>query len=181
MKHYFRGSFFSLSSTLVLVWMLTGCGYRFPSSTVQVDTPLKNSLLQITGEGAHSNPQLTFMLRDRLQTRLGLREKDSGSRNGEGSTILNIVLGAFSHTLVAEDSTGRSDQYRVMVRAQPIIKGGQDIPSYPVVESSASYYEPHISTSVPATRKRAEAEAMERLADTLVAILSSGLSDKSPP
>ena len=181
MKHYFQSNHSLLSSLFVLVWMLTACGYRFPTSTVQVDTPLKNSLLQITGEGTLNNPQLTFVLRDRLQTRLGLLTQSSGASTEGKSTVLNIVLEPMIHTLVAEDSTGRSDQYRVTVRARPVVEGGKDRPSYPIVVGAASYYEPYISTSVPATRKRAEAEAMERLADTLVAILRSGLSDKSLP
>lgn len=159
----------------LLSGLLAGCGYYFPGGHTQAKDTWKNCVLRITGEGTDTNSQLKFLLRDRLQTRLGLsgQEPQVGESSQDKVVILKIELEPVVHSLVAEDRYGRADQYRITVRARPIVEGRQGAPTYPVVLASATYYEPYVSTSVQATRKRAEAEALERLADSLVAILSS--------
>lgn len=173
-RHRFPYTFRWLPCIMLLTGFLAGCGgYHFPGSQVQAHPLLQESLLKISGKGAKANPQITFLLRDRLQTRLGLTGQARPTADGgKKQRILKIILEPMAHALVAEDRAGRADQYRVTVRAQPFVEGGEDVPTFPVVQGTASYYEAYVSTSVQATRKRAEAEAMERLADTLVAILS---------
>ena len=164
----------SLLCLTLLTGLLAGCGYHFPGSRVQVDDSLKNSTLKITGKGATASPQLTFLLRDTLRTRLGLTGEKTKNGKKKQTTVLRIVLEPMKHTLVAEDRSGRANQYRVTVRAKPIVVGLQNGPTYASVQGVASYYEPIISTSVQATRNRAEEEALEQLAATLVAVLSGG-------
>lgn len=159
---------------VLLAGLLSACGYYFPGSSTQAGNIWKDSVLRVTGVGVENNPQLIFLLRDRLKTRLGLRGQEPKVGSQEKKIILKVLLEPVVHSLVAEDRSGRADQYRVTARAQLFVEGRENMLNYPVIRGTASYYEPHISTSVYTTRKRAEAEALERLADSLVAILSSG-------
>lgn len=134
----------------------------------------KNATLEIVTQGEDKNKGPTFLLHDRLQTRLGLSRQKQPANPQDKRTVLKILLEPIVHALVAEDRSGRADQHRVTIRARPVIEGIKDAPTYPVIKSSSTYYEPRISTSVEATRKRAEAEALERLTDTLIAMLKVG-------
>lgn len=156
--------------TVCVTWFLAGCGYHFPGSQVSLTKEWQNSVVQVTGDGVKANPQWGYMLRDKIESRLGI----SGGGAGQGDeqvTTLNIILEPQEHTLVVEDRYGRGDQYRVFFRAKPVIEGVKGAPTYAMVESSATYYEPSVSTYVHATRRRAESEALQQLADSLVAIL----------
>ncbi|MBF0402211.1 MAG: hypothetical protein HQL90_15780 [Magnetococcales bacterium] len=162
-----RGRLWFLLSAMV--W-LPACGYHFPGSVERVESRWQNARLQIVGPGATEQPQLAFVLRDRLQARLGFE----GVADGQGSGVtLKINLGLMERQLVTEDRTGRANLFRLTIRAKPVAEGGEGLPKYPLVHGTASYYEPFISTSVQATQKRAETEATEQLADTLVAVLSA--------
>ena len=159
-----------LLALALLAWLPTGCGYQFPGSAIQSDDRWKNSTLHVTGPGAEAQPQLAFLLRDHLQTRLGLHGPASGQEKG---VVLKIVLEPVERTLITEDRSGRANRYRLTIHARPIVEGDKNAPTFPRIQGVSTYYEPYISTSVQATQKRAETEAMEQLADTLVALLSS--------
>lgn len=164
-----------------MLFLPTACGYRFPNQPqpniqTSTDSTLQNSLLHITGSGSNDNPRLTFLLREKLQTQLGLNRHLT--QKTEGVPILEIQLQPVERTLLSEDHSGRANQYRIVIRAKPILKGSKNAPLYPLIQASTSYYEPRISASVQATRMRAETEAMERLADALTAVLSSDFQPK---
>ena len=156
--------------SLLLAGLLAACGYRFPGDLAETDGRWKNATVQIAGKGAEARPQLAYFLRDRLQARLGLNGPTAGQ---EKAVVLKIILEPVRRALITEDSTGRANLYGVTVSARLVVEGEKGLPTYPTVRGAATYYEPTISTSVQATQKRAETEAMEQLADTLVALLSS--------
>lgn len=158
-----------LTLALLACWP-AGCGYQLAGSPTQADNRWHKSTLHVTGAGAEAHPQLAFLLRDHLQARLGFNGPTGGQ---EKTTVLKIVLERVERSLVTEDRTGRANRFRLTIRAKPIVEGDKSAPRYPHVQGVSTYYEPYISTSVQATQKRAETEAMEQLADTLVALLSS--------
>ncbi|WP_193771249.1 LPS assembly lipoprotein LptE [Candidatus Magnetaquicoccus inordinatus] len=168
---------FSLSHLLILALLfLPACGYRLPGSAVeQAESRWQNSSLQISGKGAEQNPQLVYFLRERLQARLGLQGAVSGQ---EKETTVKITLSTIERALVTEDRSGRANLFRISVNARLHIEGDSQAPKFPsAIHGSATYYEPFISTAVQATRKRAETEAVEQLADTLITLLSSTWPD----
>lgn len=159
-----------LLALVLLAWLPAACGYHFPGSQVQTNAQWKNSTLQIIGQGAEQNPQLAYLLRDRLQTRLGLHGPAPGQTDG---VVLKIILQPMQRTLVTEDRTGRANLFRLTLQAKPVAEGSTGLPTYPTVHGTSTYYEPFVSTSVQATQQRAEKETMEQLADTLVALLNT--------
>ncbi|MBF0182910.1 MAG: hypothetical protein HQM06_00770 [Magnetococcales bacterium] len=167
---------FSGSLLLLVLFLLAGCGYRFPGADAQPDGRWRNSTLQISGKGAEQNPQLVYFLRERLQTHLGLQGAAAGQ---EKVSTIKLSLGLVERALVTEDQAGRANLVRISISARLNIEGVADAPAFPsVVTGTTTYYEPFISTAVQATRKRAETEAVEQLADTLIALLSSSWPDK---
>ncbi|MEO5352989.1 MAG: LPS assembly lipoprotein LptE [Magnetococcus sp. XQGC-1] len=159
-----------LLAIALLSGLPAGCGYQFSGSALQSDARWNNSTLQIIGPGAEAQPQLAYLLRDHLQARLGLQGAATGQEKGK---LLKIVLERVERVLITEDRAGRANRYRVTIHAKPIVEGETGAPTFPRLQGTSTYYEPYISTSVQATQKRAETEAMEQLADTLVALLSS--------
>lgn len=159
-----------LLALLLLASLLTACGYAFPGSQTQVHDRWKNGRVQVLGQGAEQNPPLAFVLRDRLQARLGLQGGGDGQKEG---LLLKILLQPMQRTLVTEDHAGRANLFRITLQAKPVVEGNTELPSYPTVQGTATYYEPFVSTSVQATQTRAEREAMEQLANTLVAVLNT--------
>lgn len=162
-------------------WILTACGYHFPGDRAQTHTMWRGTPLVIVGEGALHNPQHTFLLHDRLQTRLGLSAHVPSTaptrQPAPAQARLTIVLEPVRHTQVTEDRFGRTDRYQVTIQAQPVVEGKPGALLYPTVKATSLYYEPRISTSALEVRKRAESEALDRLTDSLVAILSSRITD----
>ncbi|MEO5339220.1 MAG: LPS assembly lipoprotein LptE [Magnetococcus sp. MYC-9] len=165
-----EGRRFLMSLFVALAWLPAACGYHFPGSTPQTESRWQNATLHIVGKGAEQKPQLTFMLRDRLQARLGFNGAVGGTSPG---LVVKLFLDPMERSLITEDRAGRANLFRMTLRARPVAEGEKGLPAYPVVHGTASYYEPYISTSVQATQQRAETEAMEQLADTLVAVLST--------
>ena len=159
-----------LLALLLLAWLPAACGYHFPGSRTQTDGRWQNSTVQIIGSGATQDPPLAFVLQERLRARLGFNGP-SGSQ--EQSTRLKIILEPPQRALITEDRAGRGNLFQITIRAQPVAEEGAGLPRYPNVRGTATYYEPYISTSVQATQQRAKTEAMEQLADTLVALLSA--------
>jgi outer membrane lipopolysaccharide assembly protein LptE/RlpB len=163
---------FLLCLTLVA---LAGCGYRLPGADAQPDGRWKNSTLQITGKGAEQSPALVYLLRERLQAHLGLQGAQAGQ---EKTSTITLNLSTIERTLVTEDRTGRANLFRMTVSARLSIEGDARAGKFPsAIHGSTTYYEPFISTAVQSTRKRAETEAVEQMADTLITLLSSSWSD----
>ncbi|MEO5363652.1 MAG: LPS assembly lipoprotein LptE [Magnetococcus sp. DMHC-8] len=159
-----------LPGIALLACLSAACGYHFPGDQTRTDERWKNATLQIVGKGADDKPQLAFFLRDRLQARLGLQGPGDGQPPGK---TLKITLTPVRRALLTEDRSGRANLYQVAIQAHLTVAGEPGLPTYPVVQGAATYYEPYISTSVQATQRRAETEAMEQLADTLVALLGN--------
>ncbi|MBF0463002.1 MAG: hypothetical protein HQL87_16655 [Magnetococcales bacterium] len=155
---------------VLLAWLPAACGYRFPGDMAETDGRWQHATVQITGKGATDKPQLAFALRDRLQARLGFNGPVGGQ---EKRVVLKIILEPVQRSLLTVDSAGLANLFQITIHAKPMVEGDKSLPTYPAVHGTATYYEPVISTSVQATQRRAETEAMEQLTDTLIALLSS--------
>ncbi|WP_420906543.1 hypothetical protein [Candidatus Magnetaquiglobus chichijimensis] len=180
-----------LTAALLALSLLAGCGYRFPGErlanteqgrwtrtvlVVEDVSPAKDKeKLKVK---SRSDAVLTRILHENLTTRMG--PFAAGSSSAEGSKRLRVQLDAVSRDLVLEDSSGRANQYRVMITAHPVLEvdGKPSEPGYPSVKGVATYYEPSSGTASHAARMRAETEAMNQLADALVALLAEDFQPK---
>ena len=154
---------------VLLAWLPAACGYHFPGEHLESRKAWRGTVLEVGGEGARNDPRLAHTLRENLIRRLGLDRERSGAAD---QATLRLNLSATERTLLLEDRSGRADQYRVVIAAQPELIGRQGAPGYPLVQGTASYYEPRSGASVQATRIRAENEALNELTDALSAVLA---------
>ncbi len=172
-----------LSIGLLLASVITGCGYRFPAerSTTSEHGRWTQTVLTVEGvkTGLRSDAVLTRILNQNLTTRMG---PFAPSHSSKDPKRLKVRLDAVNRDLILEDSTGRANQYRVTITAQPTleINGKAQTPNYPTVKGVATYYEPTSGTASRAARIRAETEAMNQLADALVAILADNFQPVTP-
>ncbi|MBF0163324.1 MAG: hypothetical protein HQL97_13055 [Magnetococcales bacterium] len=180
-----------LTAALLALSLLAGCGYRFPGERLSSAEPGRWTKTVLVVEDvsqlkerdkikvkSRADAVLTRILHENLSTRMG--PFASGSSSAEGSKRLRVQLEAVNRDLVLEDSSGRANQYRVMFTAHPILEvdGKPQEPGYPAVKGAATYYEPSSGTASHAARMRAETEAMNQLADALVALLAEDFQPK---
>ncbi len=166
----FNKIFFSLF-LILLAGLPAGCGYHFPGALFSQES-WENTILKVTGQGATDDPRLAHILREKLIQRLGFSRKSTASPQ---QATLFIRLSPTKRSLLLEDRSGRADQYRVIIEAQPQVAGRKEAPKYPLVKGIASYYEPRSGASIQATRNRAENEALDELIDSLSAVLTWGV------
>ncbi|MBF0418268.1 MAG: hypothetical protein HQL86_08475 [Magnetococcales bacterium] len=176
-----------LSAALLTLALLAGCGYRFPGDVVTSEQGrwtqtvlIVEDVTQIKDKlkvKSRSDAVLTRILHENLNTRMGPFATVSSA---EVSKRLRVQLEAVNRDLVLEDSSGRANQYRVQITAHPILEmdGKPLVPGYPAVKGSATYHEPSSGTASHAARIRAETEAMNQLADALVALLAEDFQPK---
>ncbi|MBF0429381.1 MAG: hypothetical protein HQL94_10695 [Magnetococcales bacterium] len=174
------GGWFSLC--IALTWLVTGCGYRFPADRATTEEHGRWTQTLLTVEGTksilRSDAVLPRILDDMLTTRMG---PFAPMQSGQESRRLRVRMDAVTHELILEDSSGRANQYRVTITAQPILEvdGKPKEPGYPQVKGVTTYYEPGSGTASRAARSRAETEAMTQLADALVAVLAEDFQPKA--
>ncbi len=161
--------FTGLAMVLLLTLLPAGCGYHFPGSRQATRQTWEGTILKVNGRGAVEDPRLAHILREKLIQRLGLSRQTTAN---PGQTTLHIGLSSIQRSLLLEDRTGRADQYRVTIEAQPHLTGRKAPTKYPLVKGIASYYEPRSGASIQATRNRAENEALNELVDSLSAVLA---------
>ncbi|MEO5333695.1 MAG: LPS assembly lipoprotein LptE [Magnetococcus sp. YQC-5] len=161
---------------VLLLWSCSvmGCGYRFPAERNAI-TRDHWSQTYLTVEGGQSilrsDGILTRVLDELLTTRLGPFATTPPSKD---QRHLRVRLDAVDYALILEDKSGRANQYRVTVTAQPTLEvdGKPLTPGYPSVKGATTYYEPSSGTASQAARSRAATEAMNQLADNLAALLA---------
>ncbi|MBF0191040.1 MAG: hypothetical protein HQL99_07800 [Magnetococcales bacterium] len=171
-------------SGLLMVWLLSGCGYRFPAERMNNQEHGRWEQTVLTVEGVHNGVRadavLTRMLDEILVTRMG---PFATARSATDPRRLRVRLDAVNRDLILEDSSGRANQYRVTITARPELEvdGKPRKPGYPLVKGVATYYEPSSGTASRAARMRAETEAMHQLADSLVALLAADFQPHAGP
>ncbi|MBF0213726.1 MAG: hypothetical protein HQM00_09215 [Magnetococcales bacterium] len=168
---------------LMVLLSLAGCGYRFPAERVAVHQGHWNkTVLTVEGVpgGVRGDAVLTRMLDEILVTRMG---PFAPARSAEDPRRLRVQMEAVNRDLILEDSAGRANQYRVTITARPVLElsGKAQEPAYPLVKGMATYYEPSSGTASRASRLRAETEAMDQLADALIALLAEDFKPRAKP
>ncbi|MBF0180492.1 MAG: hypothetical protein HQM03_10765 [Magnetococcales bacterium] len=171
---------------------ISGCGYRFPGERGPEAGSGRWAQTALTVEGVKSTPHrkdtealtrfqeaglqrqdavLTRILDNILTTRMGPFAPATSSQEARR---LRVQLDAVTRDLILEDRSGRANQYRITITARPILEeNGKAVePGYPLVKGVATYYEPASGTASQAARLRAQTEAMNQLADSLVALLA---------
>ncbi|MBF0126015.1 MAG: hypothetical protein HQM02_02285 [Magnetococcales bacterium] len=165
----------SVTLWLLVAWMIGGCGYRFPADRNANDQHGRWAQTHLTVEGVkttlRSDAVLTRILDNILTTRMGPFASSPALKEARR---LRVRLDTVNRDLILEDSSGRANQYRMTITAQPMLEmdGKVTEPGYPSVKGVATYYEPASGTASQAARIRAETEAMNQLADALVAVLA---------
>ncbi|MBF0165489.1 MAG: hypothetical protein HQM01_13495 [Magnetococcales bacterium] len=173
----------SLNGFLLLL-VISGCGYRFPADRIATQEHNRWEKTVLTVEGVknelHADTLLTRMLNELLTTRMG---PFAQARSATDPKRLRIRLNAVNRELILEDKSGRANQYRITLTAQPIQEqdGKPAEPAYPQAKGVATYYEPSSGTASRAARMRAETEALHQLADALVALLAEDLQPGKQP
>ncbi|MBF0127678.1 MAG: hypothetical protein HQM02_10765 [Magnetococcales bacterium] len=161
---------------LLCSWLVGGCGYRFPAErTISSEHGRwTQTVLTVEGvkSGLRSDAVLTRILDEILVTRMG---PFAPARSADDPRRLRVTLDEVKRDLILEDNSGRANQYRVTITAQPVLEleGKPRVPGYAMVKGMATYYEPASGTASRAARIRAETEAMNQLADSLVAVLAA--------
>ncbi|MBF0142266.1 MAG: hypothetical protein HQL57_00490 [Magnetococcales bacterium] len=162
---------------LLVTFTLSGCGYRFPGTSggVELAPELHGATIAITGEGAAEDPLLAKRLGQLLASRLGMPL--AGREATPSAARLQIELAKPERSLLSESGSGRTGQYRVVLVAQPVlVKDGKEARGhYPQVRGSASHYQLGAGATNRATSLKAEEEALNQLADSLISILGGGL------
>ncbi|MBF0294159.1 MAG: hypothetical protein HQL96_03140 [Magnetococcales bacterium] len=172
---------------------IPGCGYRFPGERGAETSSGRWAQTVLTVEGVKPKSQhrkdseslalfqeaglqrqdavLTRILDNILTTRMGPFAQATSAKEARR---LRVQLDAVTRDLILEDRSGRANQYRITITARPILEeNGKTIePGYPLVKGVATYYEPASGTASQAARLRAQTEAMNQLADSLVALLA---------
>ncbi|MBF0370183.1 MAG: hypothetical protein HQL52_12070 [Magnetococcales bacterium] len=154
-------------ATLLLVATLSACGYRFPG-----EAPVSGiSGVQVGGAGSDSAPLLARQLKRKLERRLRLSATQPGDTEG---AILHLNLEMPDQSVIVQEQSGRADQYRVTLRAQPRLasekKSGKN--HFPVVSGTATFYDLSAGTTSRAAQIQAQSEALDQLADAVVAVVS---------
>lgn len=168
---------------VIFFQVTTGCGYRFPADRLTTAEHGRWNATVLTVEGVktglRSDAVLTRILNENLTVRMG---PFAPGRSIDDPRRLRVRLEAVTRDLILEDSSGRANQYRVTITAQPILEleGKVQVPGYPFVKGVATYYEPSSGTASRAARIRAETEAMNQLADALVAVLAEDFKPGKP-
>ncbi|MBF0273205.1 MAG: hypothetical protein HQL98_14235 [Magnetococcales bacterium] len=172
-------------SGVLLLLLVSGCGYRFPADRMsdnQEHGRWGKTVLTVEGvqKGVRADAVLTRLLDEILVTRMG---PFATGRSVTDPRRLRVRLNAITRDLILEDSSGRANQYRVTITARPELEvdGKPQKPGYPLVKGMATYYEPSSGTASRAARMRAETEAMNQLADSLVAVLAEDFQPRQEP
>ena len=156
-------------------FVTAGCGYRFPGDPVARAAVWKNTSIKIEGAGKKQHPILAQILKEKLTQKLGISQDSSSATNN--SATLHIELKQPERELILEDREGRADQYQITITAKPSISGRQNAPNYPTVSGRTTYYELRASATSQTAKNSAQTEALNSLADALVAVLSSQYRD----
>ncbi|MGN7612160.1 hypothetical protein ACQZV8_08770 [Magnetococcales bacterium HHB-1] len=98
----------------LVLFTLTACGYHFPGEQSAAFTgKLLNARIQISGPGAKKHPLLASILKENVETHLGITPNQS--RNA--SQVIAIYLQEITHTEVLENRQGLAEQYKVQISA----------------------------------------------------------------
>lgn len=155
------------------VVLLAGCGgYHFPGDPETRTAAWKNTILTIGGDGARQHPVLAQKLKGLLADRLGIPTRTTPPPKDAPST-LGIEFSVPERNLTMESSSGRADQYEIILRATPTLQGTdhQAPRHYPTAMGRASYYELRTSATTQMAQVNAQSEALDNLAYNLIAIL----------
>ncbi|MBF0137935.1 MAG: hypothetical protein HQL65_17020 [Magnetococcales bacterium] len=152
---------------LWLIVLVQGCGYRFSGDESGSIPALRHARIRVEGAGAWHDPLMARLLRQNLETRLGI-EPVSGER-----PELVVRLDPVERIMHLEDRSGRADQYRITVQAQPqLIVGGKPVvPGYPLVKGVVVYNELRAVTASQSAREQAVSEALNQLTEELTAVM----------
>jgi outer membrane lipopolysaccharide assembly protein LptE/RlpB len=159
------------SLIILFTALMSGCGYHFPGDTLERSAMWKDTTLKIGGDGNKQLPVMAQVLKGKLADRLGISAKNM-TASDEGK-ILHIDLSLPERILILEDANGRSDQYQITITAKPKLTGRDDVPEYPTVKGQTTYHELRASATAQSAKISAQNEALNNLADALVAVLSS--------
>ncbi|MBF0186473.1 MAG: hypothetical protein HQL50_00950 [Magnetococcales bacterium] len=164
---------FRLWWTLLLLPLLSGCGYAFPGAVAKRTIPgLESGFLIVSGPGTISSPLLSQSLKYQLKTRLGLQIADPDKSLDDVPHLL-ISLNRLQQDKLIEDSLGRADKYRVQITGTPTIKIPGTKPTVmPSITGETTYFESHESTTSLTLKKQAGIEAVEALIEKLLVQLT---------
>ncbi|MBF0590374.1 MAG: hypothetical protein HQL53_14730 [Magnetococcales bacterium] len=171
-----RWSRFIISMLAVAALTLSACGYRFPGEKPAVPSGFENASVRIVGQGKSTDPLLARMLRERLETRLGVGQ-GAVSSDADAGALIRVEMEPVNKVLILEDRQGRAKQYQVIVQAQPTLVPGNDATppvKYASVNGEASYFELRSVTASRTSQYQAEQEALDQLVDALVALIAAG-------
>ncbi|HAT49767.1 MAG: hypothetical protein HQL07_16170 [Nitrospirae bacterium] len=153
----------------LLVLSLGGCGYRFSGDTRPLGTHWSHVAIKMEGPGVDQNPVLAQQLKDRIRSRLAIA---SDAANAPQST-LRVQMQPTSRQRILEDSSGRSDQFELVIQVHLVLEEGAQLKHFPAIKGAANYYEPKAGASTDAIRVKAEQEALDQVVESLVAFLST--------
>ncbi|MBF0177048.1 MAG: hypothetical protein HQL63_09410 [Magnetococcales bacterium] len=165
-----------LSAVLLLTSFLGGCGYHFSEGSSGSSAAWRHTHVRVEGPGARNDPLLARALRQNLENRLGLAFPDAGRADDGKNTEkreLVIHLELAERSMHLEDRTGLADQYQISLRAQPqlMVGGTPAKPGFPQVKGVVIYNELRTVTASQAARDQAALEAMNQLAEEMMAVL----------
>lgn len=158
------------SAMLMAVVLLTGCGYRFPGEAPLYPAWVHDASLQVKDYDAWENPSLAKHLDYRLRQRLEIQPGAAGQRE------IQVTLQPRKDTVLTVQTSGRAMRHEVALRAEVQIREGDKAvgPPLAVAEGRALFSEAPGSSPLQSRvgREDAEAEALERLVETITAVLA---------
>lgn len=156
-----------------LAWALAGCGYHFPGDAPTTTLKWQQATIQVESTDRFNDPAMAEKLRNLLNHKLGVTGRESS-----GGHRLQVQLFNRTDQVVTVSRAGKTGKNQLMIEALPIlIRDGTPVkPPLTRVMGSAFYEEGPLSPlQIRSNRVSAEAEAMERLADALVALVTTEL------
>ncbi|MEO5377291.1 MAG: hypothetical protein H7832_05845 [Magnetococcus sp. DMHC-6] len=159
---------------LCLIFLLTGCGYRFPGENPKT-LPFIRSV-QVVGDGAQRLPVLARHLQTKIERQLSVGQSDSAQQK---SIRLKLLLDSPQQTLLVQTQKGRAAQYRIILTVKPTLfieETPSDI-QFPSIQGSATFYELASGTTNQAARQEAQSEALDQLVSALVVLVRDSYSE----
>ncbi|MBF0144930.1 MAG: hypothetical protein HQL84_00245 [Magnetococcales bacterium] len=166
-------TFHSVVIALLIPWFLLtlgGCGYRFSGDpSVVSSTRWDGVVVKMEGAGVEANPVLAQQLKDRLRILLSI----PAYVTQPARATLRLQLEPTSRKRILEDSSGRADQFEMMIKVHPVLEEGTRSRQFPVITGMAKFYEPRAGAATDAVRIKAEQEALDQVVASLGALLAS--------
>lgn len=155
---------------VVVAGVVAGCGYQFPGEQPIFPSWVVSSSLQVENTDPWVNPALAAHLEYRLRQRI------SGGQMGHGDGEIHVKLLPRKDTVLTVQTTGLALRQEVVLRAEVTVRRGDKPigPPLATVTGRALFSEPVGSNPLQSRTGRddAESEAMDRLVETITAVLA---------